>query len=85
MRSHVTVPSGQRRRPVSALCSRWLTTWRMGEDAPFPTLADIARIAKGGVIAAICRPNAPSGLSGALRKTMLTTPDTRSTLAAKLQ
>jgi hypothetical protein len=26
-----------RERPLSALCSRWLTTRRMGEDAPKPT------------------------------------------------
>jgi hypothetical protein len=39
-------------------------------------LADTARIAKGGVIAAICRPDAPSGLSGAPGKIMLTSPHT---------
>jgi hypothetical protein len=27
-------------RPESALCSRWLTTQRMGEDAPFQPLPD---------------------------------------------
>jgi len=31
-------------------------------------LADTARIAKGGVMDAICRPDAPSGLSGAVRR-----------------
>jgi hypothetical protein len=44
--------------------------------APFPTLADTSRIAKGGVIAAICRPDAPSGLSGTPGKIMLTSPHT---------
>jgi hypothetical protein len=28
------------KRPESALCSRWPTTRRMGEDAPFPSLRD---------------------------------------------
>ena len=31
------VPYGHE-RPLSALCSRWLTTWRMGEDAPVADL-----------------------------------------------
>ena len=33
---------------------------RNGSSCPFPTLADAAQIAKGEMIAAICRPNAPS-------------------------
>src|SRR5215468_11475057 len=43
--------------------------------APFPTLAETARIAQG-VIAVICRADAPSGLSGAAGKIVLTSPHT---------
>ena len=39
---------------------------------------------QGGVIATTCRPNAPSRLSGTLRKIMLTHPHTRDRLLARL-
>jgi hypothetical protein len=36
--SNFRVPGQGRQGPESALCSRWLTMWRMGEDAPHRTL-----------------------------------------------
>jgi hypothetical protein len=36
------------RWPLSALCSRWLTTRRMGEDAPYLSFAIPVRAQLGG-------------------------------------